>query len=126
MLENKLIRDGFLEEISKSGYSKLLDKEIPNEFFEEFQTEIGFNPILLFPINSHINCYGILYERLKLYDKKNWQYDFVLAFNEYEAGGMTDIKSPHLKNSIDKIPENKFQNIIYRKLFLDLIFTYYN
>ena len=126
LLENKLIIDGYLEEISKNGYLKLLDKNIPPKFFEDFKNEIGFAPDLLFPYNSFISCYGILYERLNLFDKKSWQFKFGYAFNQFEAYGNMDIKSSYLKAVVKEIPERKFQNIIYRKVLLDLIYRYYN
>lgn len=125
LLENKLIIDGYLKEISKKGYSELLDKNIPSEFFENFEKENGFDPILLFPVNSYISCYGILYHRLNLYDKNSWQFKFGYAFNQYEAYGKMNIRSSYLKAALMEIPEKKFQNIIYRRVFLDLLYTHY-
>ncbi|WP_242158710.1 hypothetical protein [Aestuariivivens sediminis] len=126
LLENKLIVDGFLEEISKKGYLNLLDKSMTTEFFHGFENEIGFDPYFLFPENAFISCYSILDDKLNLFDENSWQFRFVHAYNQYEAHGDMDIKSPYLKAALEKIPEIKFQNIIYRKLFLDLIYKYYN
>jgi len=124
--ENKLITDGYLEDLSKKGYLKLLDKSIESKFFNEFENGIGFDPYFLFPQNSFISCYGILYDKLNLFDEKSWQSKFVHAYNQFEAHGNMNVKSPYLKAALEEIPEIKFQNIIYRKLFLDLIYKYYN
>ncbi|WP_411895206.1 hypothetical protein [Winogradskyella sp. A2] len=125
LFENKLIFDGYLNEISIKGYSDLLKSDIPNEFFIEFEDELGFDPSLLFPINSYISCYGILYERLKLFNEKSWQFKFGYAYNQYEAYGKMKLKSEYLKNALYEIPESKFQDILYRKVFLDLIYSDY-
>ena len=126
LLENKLIIDGYLEEISKKGYLILFDKSIKAEFFNEFENKIGFDPYFLFPDNSFISCYDMLYDRLNLFDEDSWQSKFRYAYNQFEAHGDMDIKSPYLKVALEEIPEIKFQNITYRKLFLDLIYKYYN
>lgn len=126
LFENQLILDGYLEEISREGYSDLLDKNISAEFFKKFEKEIGFEPSLLFPVNSFINCYGTLNHRIELFDKNSWQFKFVFAFNQYEAYGMMELKSEYLKAVLMEIPEKKFKNIIYRKVFLDLIYSHYD
>lgn len=63
-LENYLIQDGYLREISKKGYSELLNKairkEIDAEFFVKFKTDIEFDPLFLFPLNYHAGCYDYL------------------------------------------------------------------
>ena len=62
LLENSLIQEKYLTEISKNGYTELLKKasrkEIEPEFFEKLKSDLGFDPYLLFPINSHLSCYG--------------------------------------------------------------------
>jgi hypothetical protein len=126
LLENKLIIDGYLEEISKNGYLKLLDKSIKEVFFNAFENKIGFDPYFLFPENSFISCYDMLYDKLNLFDENSWQSKFRYAYNQFEAHGDMDVKSPYLKAALEEIPEIKFQNIIYRKLFLDLIYKYNN
>ena len=67
LLENSLIQEKYLTEISKNGYSELLKKvnrkEIKPGFFEKFKSDLGFDPYLLFPINSHLSCYGYLFEQ---------------------------------------------------------------
>ncbi|AXP81251.1 hypothetical protein CJ739_2170 [Mariniflexile rhizosphaerae] len=77
LLENSLIQEKYLTEISINGYSELLQKanrkEIKPEFFEKFKTD-----------------------------------------------------SNYLIDALSKIPEDKFQLIMYRKLFLDLIYTQLN
>ena len=87
---------------------------------------MGFDPYLLFPINSHLSCYGYLIEQLKILDSSSWQYDFCLAYNKFEAYGNLKTDSEYLIDALNKIPEDKFQLIMYRKLFLDLIFTSLN
>ena len=126
LLENKLLQDGYLKEISKTGYLELFEKDIKPDFFEDFKEAIGFDPELLFPRNSFISCYGLLYHRLHLFNDKSWQYKFGYAYNQYEKYGKGFIKSPYIKAALKEIPENKFQNIIYRKVFLDLLYRYYN
>ncbi len=130
LLENSLIQEKYLTEISKNGYSELLRKanrkEIKPEFFEKFKTDLAFDPYLLFPINSHLSCYGYLFEQLKILDKSSWQYEFVLAYNKFEAYGNLKTDSNYLIVALSKIPEDKFQLIMYRKLFLDLIYTQLN
>ena len=125
LLENELIIAGYLDKVSKEGYLRLFEKNISPEFFKTFESKIGFNPDLLFPINGYINCYGTLYHRLKLFDKDSWQFEFGYAYNQYEAYGNMKIKSDYLKEALKKIPKRKFENIIYRKVFLDLLYTYY-
>jgi len=125
LLENELIKEGYLEEISKKGYIKLLNTNIDPEFFEKFESEIGFNPDLLFPTLQFISCYGILYHRLNLFKENSWQFNFGKGFNEYEAYGKMNIKSPYLEKALEEIPDEKFKNLIYRKLFLDLLYNYY-
>ncbi len=130
LLENLLIQEKYLTEISKNGYAELLKKEsrkeIKPEFIEKLKSDLGFDPYLFFPINSHSSCYGYLFEQLKILDKSSWQFEFVLAYNKFEAYGDLKTDSEYLIDVLNKIPENKFQLIMYRKLFLDLIYTNLN
>jgi len=130
LLENSFIQEKYLTEISKDGYAELLKKvsrnEIKPEFFEKLKSDLEFDPDLLFPINSHLSCYGFLFEQLNILYKTSWQYDFCLAFNKYEAYGNLKTDSEYLIDVLNKIPEDKFQKIMYRKLFLDLIYTQLN
>jgi hypothetical protein len=126
VLENKLIANGYLEDLSKEGYSKLLDKSIAPKFFTEFENEIGLDPYFLFPQNAFASCYDVMDDKLHLFDEKSWQSKFVSVYKQFEAQGNGGIKSPYLKAALEEIPELKFQNITYRKLFLDLIYRYYN
>ena len=130
LLENLLIQEKHLNEITKSGYSDLLKKasrkEIKPEFVEKFKTDLGFDPYLLFPINSHLSCYGYLFEQLKILNNSSWQYQFCLAYNKFEAYGELKTDNEYLIEALNKIPEDKFQLIMYRKLFLDLIYTQLN
>ncbi|WP_179020627.1 hypothetical protein [Winogradskyella forsetii] len=130
LLENSLIQEKYLTEISKNGYAELLKKasrkEIKPDFFEKLKSDLGFDPYLLFPTNSHLSCYGYLFEQLNVLDKSSWQYEFCLAHNKFEAYGNLKTDSQYLINALNKIPEDKFQLIMYRKLFLDLIYTNLN
>lgn len=127
LLENSLLQEKYLTEISKNGYAELLrkvsQKEIEPEFFEKFKSDLGFDPELLFQINSHLSCYGHLFEQLKILDESSWQYKFGLAYNKFEAYGNLNTDSEYLVEALSKIPEDKFQLIMYRKLFLDLIYN---
>lgn len=130
LLENSLIEEKFLNEISKAGYVELLKKagrnEINPEFFDKLKTDIGFDPYFLFPMNSHLSCYGYLFEQLKIFDKSSWQFKFCLAYNKFEAYGELNTDNEYLIEALNKIPEDKFQKILYRKLFLDLIYINLN
>ena len=130
LLENALIQEKYLTKISKNAYAELLKKanrkEIKPEFFEKLKSDLGFDPYLLFPINSHLSCYGYLFEQLKILDKSSWQFEFGLAYNKFEAYGDLKTDSEYLIDALNKIPEDKFQKIMYRKLFLDLIYTNLN
>jgi hypothetical protein len=130
LLENSLIQEKYLSEISRNCYSELLKKanrkEIKPEFFEKFISDIGFNPYSLFPQSSHLSCYGYLFEQLNILDNSSWQYEFCLAHNKFEAYGNLKTDSEYLIEALNKIPEDKFQLIMYRKLFLDLIYTTLN
>ncbi|WP_157814105.1 hypothetical protein [Olleya sp. Bg11-27] len=130
LLENSLLKEKYLTEIDKIGYSELLkkvnQKEIKPDFFEKLKSDIGFDPYSLFPKNSHLSCYGYLFEQLHILDKSSWQYQFCLAFNKFEAYGNLERESEYLIDVLNKIPEDKFQLIMYRKLFLDFIYTTLN
>ena len=130
LLENYLLQEKYLTAVSKSGYSALLQKasrnEIKPEFFEKFISDLEFDPFLLFPTHSRLSCYGYLFEQLNMLDKSSWQYNFALAYNKFEAQGNLESESKYLIDALDKIPEDKFQMIMYRKLFLDLIYTQLN
>ncbi len=130
LLENSLIKEKYLTEISKNGYAELLKKvirkEIKPDFFEKLKSDLGFDPYLLFPTNSHLSCYGYLFEQLNVLDNSSWQYDFCLAYNKFEAYGNLKTDNEYLIDALNKIPEDKFQLIMYRKLFLDLIYTNLN
>jgi hypothetical protein len=133
LFENLLLQENYLTEISKSGYSSLLRSvernEVKYELIEKFKTELEFDPYLLFPTNSFLSCYGYLFEQLNILnkeDKTNWQYKFGLAYNKFEAFGNLDTNSQYLLDALNKIPDKEFEKIIYRKLFLDLIFMELN
>ena len=130
LFENSLITEKYLTEISKNGYSELLKKvtrkEIKPEFFEKLKSDLGFDPDLLFPVNSDLSCYGYLIEQLNILDKSSWQYEFCLAHNKYEAYGNLKTDSQYLIDVLNKIPDDKFKLIMYRKLFLDIIYRTVN
>ncbi|MGO1584906.1 MAG: hypothetical protein ACTHXJ_02890 [Mesonia sp.] len=105
LLENLLLRKKYLTEISKQ--------------------ELGFNPTNLFPRNSFLSCYGYLFEQLKILDKSDkttWQYKFCINYNKFEAYGNLNLENNHIIDALNEIPQSKFEKIMYRKIFLDLIF----
>ena len=134
LLEQSLMKEKYLTEISKKGYSllfdKIKDKEIKPDFFKKFKKDLGFDPYLLFPIMSRLQCYNIITVREKTegikIDKTNWQYQLMEAFWEIEVAGDLNFEDGNMKNALSKIPEDKFQLIMYRKLFLDLIYFHLN
>lgn len=133
LFENLLLRENYLSEISKNGYINLLKSvernEIKPELLEKFTSELEFDPYLLFPTNSFLSCYGYLFEQLNIFDKANkeiWQYKFGLAYNKFEAYGSLNMNSEYLIDALNEIPDKEFEKIIYRKLFLDLIFMELN
>ncbi|MFD1015494.1 hypothetical protein [Winogradskyella rapida] len=128
LLENSLIQEKYLTEISKKGYTKLLKKasrkEIEPEFFEKFKSDLGFDPYLLFFNNSHLSCYEYLFEQLNVLTENSWQYKSGLVTNnKSKINGDFKTEIEYLIYLVNKIPKSKFELIIYRKLFLDYIYT---
>ena len=127
LFENLLIREKHLTEISKPAYASLLEKakrkEIKTEFFEKFKQEIGFEPILLFRINMHLSCYEEPTLLLKTLDESSWQFKFIEAYWKFEAKGDLSQDQNLLTEAMYVIPDEKFEMIMYRKIFLDLIYT---
>jgi hypothetical protein len=128
LLENALIQDKYLTEISKSGYSKLLEKvsrkEIKPEFFEKLKTNLGFDPYSLFLNNSHLSCYEYLFEQLNVLTENSWQYKSGLVINnKAKINGDFKTEIEYLIYLVNRIPKRKFELIIYRKLFLDYVYT---
>lgn len=128
--ENYLIQEGHLLEISKKGYSELLNKairkEIETEFFVKFKDAIEFDPYFLFPLNHQAGCYDYLIIQLKILDENSWQYKFRDDYWKSEAEGFLISDNGHINNALNKIPKEKFEMMIYRKLFLDLIYRHLN
>jgi len=128
LLENLLIREKHLTGIGKPAYAALLEKakrkEIKPEFFEKFKKEIGFEPYLLFSISKHLSCYEQPTLLLKTLDESSWQYKFIEAYWKFEAHGDLSHDQSLLTEALYVIPDEKFEMIMYRKLFLDLIYTY--
>ena len=129
LLENLLLREKHLTEVSKPAYAALLEKakrkEIKPEFFEKFKQEIGFEPYLLFRINMHLSCYEQPTLLLKTLDESSWQYKFMEAYWKFEAQGDLSHDQNFLTDALYVIPDEKFEMIMYRRLFLDLIYTYH-
>jgi len=130
LLENYLLQENYLTEISKNGYSELLNKavrkEIKPEFFAKFKADLGFDPLILFPLNYQAGCYDYLIVQLKILNENSWQYKFRDDYWKSEAEGFLISDNGHINNALNKIPEEKFQMMIYRKLFLDLIYRHLN
>ncbi|NJW53640.1 hypothetical protein [Salinimicrobium oceani] len=129
LFENSLLKQGHLTDISKAGYSNLLGKikrgEVGEESTKKFSQELSFNPVSLFPDSYFTSCYAELIEELELVNEQSWQYQFRDAYWKFEAEG--DLNSDNV-NQVEKalqlIPAEKFKEIAYRKLFLDLIYMH--
>ncbi|MCC8358909.1 hypothetical protein [Salinimicrobium sediminilitoris] len=133
LFENLLLREKYLNEVSKTGYRDLLKKvsqnKIEGDILGKFKEDLEFDPYMLFPTNSFLSCYGYLFEQLNILDESDhsiWQYKFALAYNKFEAYGNLKSDSNYLLDALNKIPEKEFEKIMYRKLFLDLIFMELN
>ena len=126
LFENFLIQENYLTEISKKGYSQLFDKiklnENRSDLIDKFSSELEYDPYFGFSPNTRLSCYGYLFEQLKILDKTSWQYEFTLAYNKFESVGIDKENYDYLKNAMNKIPDGKFEKIIYRIIFLDLIY----
>ncbi|HES59412.1 MAG TPA: hypothetical protein ENO18_03185, partial [Caldithrix sp.] len=122
LFENSLLKQGHLTEISKAGYSDLLEKvkrgEVDEKSTEQFKQELDFDPLLLFADSSFTSCYTMLIEELELVNKQSWFHQFRDAYWKFEADGDLDSDSSNqIKKALQLIPEEKFKEIEYRKLF---------
>ncbi|OUS03693.1 hypothetical protein A9Q86_00010 [Flavobacteriales bacterium 33_180_T64] len=130
LLENSLIQEEYLNEITKKGYAELLNKAklnlIKPEFFEKFKSELGFDPNLLFPKGNHSRCYDYLITNLNIIDENSWQYKFRDGYWKSEAYGFLSSDITELIKGLNEIPDEKFQMIMYRKVFLNIIYVHLN
>jgi hypothetical protein len=130
LLENSLIQEKYLKEITKKGYTELLNKAklnlIKPEFFEKFKNDLGFDPDILFPAEGHSRCYDYLITNLKIIDENSWQYKFRDGYWKSEAYGFLSSDITELIKGLNEIPDEKFQMIMYRKVFLNIIFVHLN
>ena len=122
IFENSLLKQGHLADISKAGYSILLGKikrgEVGEESTENFSQELGFNPVSLFPDSYFTSCYTELIEELELVNEQSWQYQFRDAYSKFEAeGDLNSDSANQVEKALQLIPEEKFKEIEYRKLF---------
>ncbi|SDL84495.1 hypothetical protein SAMN04488034_11713 [Salinimicrobium catena] len=129
LFENFLLKQGYLTEISKAGYEDLLEKvkrgEVSEKSTEQFRKELDFDPSLLFPSSTFMSCYTMLIEEFKLVNEKGWHSQFRDAYWKFEANGDLDSNnSNQIEKALQLIPEEKFKEIEYRKLFLDLIYMH--
>ncbi|MCY2686782.1 hypothetical protein [Salinimicrobium sp. TH3] len=129
LFENFLLKQGYLTEISKAGYEDLLEKvkrgEVSEKSTEQFREELDFDPSLLFPSSTFMSCYTMLIEEFKLVNEKGWHSQFRDAYWKFEANGDLDSdNSNQIEKALQLIPEEKFKEIEYRKLFLDLIYMH--
>ena len=129
LFENSLLKQGHLTDISKAGYSNLLGKikrgEVGEESTQKFSQELSFNPVSLFPDSYFTSCYTELIEELELVNEQSWQYQFRDAYWQFEAEGDLDSDSANqVEKALQLIPEEKFKEIDYRRLFLDLIYMH--
>ena len=130
LLENFLLQEEILRDISKEGYKELVYKTLFNQIeptiFEKFINEIGFDPSLALANPTSVYCYGYPYpyreDQLRKL-KKGWQYEFLLVINKiYAQGGYSKGNIDVFYSAIDKIPEEKFSKEIYRRYFLDMVY----
>ena len=125
-LENFLLIKGYLSNVSASGYEKLLIavSDSPERFsdFEEFKSELGFDPLFLFASNYQASCYDYVIDQLKLVKSDSWQHQFREYFWKAEATGFFEDTEHNIIKALRIIPKEKFNSIVYRKLFLDLIY----
>ncbi|WP_204347087.1 hypothetical protein [Psychroserpens algicola] len=130
LLENYLIQEDYLKEISKKGYTHLLNNVklnlIKPEFFEKFKNHLGYDPNILFPRGGHSRCYDYLITNLKIIDENSWQYKFRDGYWKSEANGFFISDITELIKGMNEIPDEKFQMIMYRKVFLNLIYAHLN
>ena len=129
LFENSLLKQGHLTDISKAGYSNLLGKikrgEVGEESTEKLSQELNFNPVSLFPDSYFTSCYTQLIEELKLVNENSWQYEFRDAYWKFEAeGDLSSDSANQVEKALQLIPEEKFREMEYRKLFLDLIYMH--
>ncbi len=129
LFENFLLKQGYLTEISKAGYEDLLEKvkrgEVSEKSTEQFREELDFDPSLLFPSSTFMSCYTMLIEEFKLVNEKGWHSQFRDAYWKFEANGDLDSDNTNqIEKALQLIPEEKFKEIEYRKLFLDLIYMH--
>jgi hypothetical protein len=126
LFENLLIREGYLTEVNKAEYRDLLNKVRENKvdlnLFEKFKTDLGFDPQILFMTSSFTSCYTYMIENLGIVNEDSWQYKFRDAYWKFEAEGNLRQENDFILDALKVIPEKEFQNINYRKIFLDLIF----
>ncbi|GAB5557977.1 MAG: hypothetical protein SchgKO_21900 [Schleiferiaceae bacterium] len=125
--EDFLIQEKYLSAPTKKGYAELLQSigEYPlkPEVLNKFHEDLGFIPILWFPPNSYLACYEELLSQKPNFDLDHWAYQFAQAFNAFEAYGKKEIDSGYLIAALDKIPEDKFDKIMYREIFLNLVYN---
>lgn len=123
IFETYLIENQMLSNNTKNGYKDLIidikNNVIEKSQFEKFKTKIGFDPILHFNPYLSTQCFGELFEIKKKLNNTDWQYDFLITFNKFEEYGEIE----YLSEMLEKIPDDKFIKIEYRKLFIDLIFS---
>ncbi|PNQ72505.1 hypothetical protein C1T31_12015 [Hanstruepera neustonica] len=132
LLEQALVKKGYLTDTTKNGYLNLFNQikqsDIDSDFFDQFKIQLGFDPFPLFPFigQAQLKCYDQVVLRKEMVYKTSWQYNVMESLWEIEKSGDLNFNDDNLANALMSIPEDKFELLIYRKLFLDVIYIYHN
>ncbi len=132
LFEQELIKNGYLADINKNAYLNLFNKikqnDIDSNFFDQFKVKLGFDPFLLFPFigQAQLKCYDQIILRKEMVDKTSWQYNVMESLWEIEKSGDLNFYDGNLANALMSIPDEKFELLMYRKLFLDVIYLHHS
>lgn len=113
-----LIQEQYLNEIYKEAYIDLLSNVksgmIKPDFYNKLNSALEFDPSPLFPYSYRSSCYDYIIDQLKLVDDDDWQYIIRDGFWRSEAGAFLHGDITLLIESINTIPKDKFEMIMYR------------
>ncbi len=122
LFEKHLIENKLLTGRKKADYNQLIininDKNITDLKTTEFKNSLEIKWADEGMRLSIRSCFDRFYRVEKLFSENDWKYKYVVKFNEFERTG--DWKD--LSIALDEIPENKFGKLVYRKLFLTILF----
>ena len=136
LYENYLLKNGHLEKVTQKSYIKLFQNLYTDTLLfqtrENFENEFNHNPNLLFTSPSAFiaksGCIDYLFKHLKLIDDSNWRIKWLIKYNELEAEGFYDFKSPKSQKIIEElisiVPKKDFESITNRRHLLNLMYHY--